>query len=380
MSLRTLEIIKDGDRYFDQSVSLIDTAQSEIFIESYIFEFDPIGLKILKACSMASKRGLKVWLIIDGVGSFTDAEKIIAFCKSHKISLGIYHPIPFASYFVIRFNKNSIVRAFHWLKRMNNRNHRKMVIVDGKKALIGSMNVSRVHSEAEMGTWAWRDSALLIEGTEIQHLRRAFSLAWKKCRRFNYQKRYLTTQFFDYKLSEKIFLNYSFRQRFKMNQKVKKFFKEAERRIFLVTPYFIPKGSILRAMHKASRNGIDVKLLVPEQSDVYLVKWASYATYARLLKKGIKIYEYQKSVLHAKYKIVDDMVWVGSKNMNHRSLVHDLEVEIVETDMDVVNDFILQWEHDLSHAKEISIVEFRKENSWLYRFFSHIFYWFRYWL
>jgi cardiolipin synthase len=74
------------------------------------------------------------------------------------------------------------------------------------------------------------------------------------------------------------------------------------------------------------------------------------------------------------------MVWVGSKNMNHRSLVHDLEVEIVETDMDVVNDFILQWEHDLSHAKEISIVEFRKENSWLYRFFSHIFYWFRYWL
>ena len=164
-----------------------------------------------------------------------------------------------------------------------------------------------------------------------------------------------------------------------MNLILKKSLRTAQSRIYIASPYFIPKGSLLRSLKKAARNGIEVVLCLPHNTDVFIVRLASYALFRRLLNSGVKIFEYQSSNLHAKYKIIDDKIWIGSKNLNHRSLIHDLEVEVVDDAPLILANFLNQWNIDMQNSQQILITDLNKI-PWWKNLLSNILFIFRYWL
>lgn len=379
MSVLITKVYHQGDAYYADLLDAIKVAQSEVLIESYIFDFDEIGQALLTALGEGARRGVRTWLVIDGIGSYSSLPEIGEFCRTNKINLGIYHPSPLTVLRFGNFSFNTLFRVFHFLKKLNNRNHRKVTAIDGRIAFLGSFNISRVHSTTYLGPAAWRDSGIQCRGQEVEHLRRAFYLSWKKCRRIISQKHFLSVPPYKNQSLRMIYLNYRFRQRFLMNRVLKRSIRQAKQRIYITSPYFIPKGSLLRSLKRAAKNGLDVKLCLPHNTDVFIVRLASYALFRNLLIAGVKIFEYQPANLHAKYKLIDDKVWVGSKNLNHRSLIHDLEVEVVDDSAATVESFAKQWQLDLHNSQAIELKDLDRVPLWK-MMFSHLFFIFRYWL
>jgi cardiolipin synthase len=139
----------------------------------------------------------------------------------------------------------------------------------------------------------------------------------------------------------------------------------AQSRIYVTTAYFLPKRSLLRAFLKAARRGVDVQILIPGKSDVPMVKWAAFSMVRFLLQKQITMYEYQKSILHAKTMIIDDVVFIGSFNLNHRSILHDLEVEAVLKDPESLQSMLDQWHKDIQESKRVGERDFHRPSWWL---------------
>jgi len=147
----------------------------------------------------------------------------------------------------------------------------------------------------------------------------------------------------------------------------------------ITNAYFIPRRSVLRALKKAAQRGVEVALVLPALTDVPIVQWASRSLYYRLLKAKVRIFEYQPSVLHAKTVIIDNWATVGSHNLNHRSMIHDYEVEAVLTDNQSLNELVNQWQIDVKSSQEITLESLGKFPWWT-RWISRLAYWFRYWI
>jgi len=155
--------------------------------------------------------------------------------------------------------------------------------------------------------------------------------------------------------------------------------KLAEKRILVTSGYFLPRKSVLRGLRRAARRGIFVGLCIPAKSDVWFVKSAAKSLYYRLLKDGVHIFEYQPRILHAKTLIIDDWGTVGSHNLNHRSLTHDLEAEAVITHPENIQKLIEAWDRDVLSSSAITLKDLGKW-SWPQRLLSRFAYWFRYWI
>ena len=153
----------------------------------------------------------------------------------------------------------------------------------------------------------------------------------------------------------------------------------AKKRIWLMTPYFIPKRSLIKAIGKAALSGADVRILISYENDVKLFKWLHYFYFRYLMKKGVSIYHYDKSILHAKCYIIDNFITIGSSNLNHRSLLHDLEVDM--TIQNKNNKFVIEsnFMNSLNEEKKITI-EYLTNRPWLDKILSKFIFLFRYWL
>ena len=154
--------------------------------------------------------------------------------------------------------------------------------------------------------------------------------------------------------------------------------ESAQQRIWLTTPYFIPKGRLIKLLGQAAARGVDVRVLISSKSDVSLFQTLQQFYYPFLLKQGVKIYQYRDSVLHAKNFILDDWITVGSSNLNHRSILHDLEVDLViqnaENKATIVEAFLQSSRNQL----EIT-ADYLKQRKLFDRFLTRLFFLFRYW-
>jgi cardiolipin synthase len=156
-------------------------------------------------------------------------------------------------------------------------------------------------------------------------------------------------------------------------------FTGARKRIWITTPYFIPPRPLLRALIQARKNGADVRLLLPAISDMKVVRWVSSLTYQEMLKAGLRIFEYQPAVLHAKTMLIDDWAMIGSSNLNHRSALHDIEVNLASTLASTVHELARQYEVDLAASHEITLGG-PHPVSFVFRLLSRLFVFFRYWM
>lgn len=366
-----------GDGYFSSILESIRQAVYEVRVEMYMFNFDELGMRILQSLKEARERGVKVYLLVDGIGTIGFLADIDEYCRQNQIRFKIYHPLPIRLNFLKRFSLKaltwkSIRRFFLMFRKINNRDHRKVFLIDQKVAFVGSQNINKVHSEELSHNKAWRDTGVEVRGAPIEKLVSTSEFAWEKAKHdpLNYS----------WRLHYDV-LRLSARRRHRLARlrKLIQSFNEAQTRIWITTAYFLPNRKTVGALARAASRGVDVAICLPAISDMPFMKWTAWLLYDKLLKAGVKIYEYQDRILHAKSMIVDQWGTVGTYNFNHRSLIHDLEVEVVINQPEWLATLVKQWHKDIEQSKSVKLDDKGHSNIFL-RFIANIFYWFRYWL
>jgi cardiolipin synthase len=334
----------DGQAFYDRLLEAIDGAQESVDFEYYIFELDAVGERFVRSLGAAAARGVRVRVMIDGIGSMEDVEELTAQLDALRVQVRIYHPLPwfFGSYRWARWPRGVSLRFLRLLWNMNRRNHRKLCTIDGRVAWVGSFNISAAHLPVAAGGLGWRDYALELEGPRVQSLIEGFDDLWaghKSRLRRGFLAGYLS--------------NRSLRARQLKNRFVARIVGNASRRVWLVSAYFLPTARLRRALLQACRNGTDVRLMLPERSDVWVFPGLSSHYYYELLRAGARIFLYQPGVLHAKALLVDDVIVLGSSNWNYRSTLHDLELDVVVRDANTLEQIERVIEEDAGSSREL---------------------------
>ncbi len=364
---KTEQLFYQGDAYFSDILAGIAQAMSTVEFETYIYDDDQVGRGFEKALIEAAKRGVKVRVLVDGIGAGSWANRRALELEKNGVEVRIYHLVRFSHLLrrilaELGIRRRAASLSGQIVARLNRRNHRKMVIIDGKDVWAGSLNISAVHSEKAHGTLAWRDTGIRVSGEEsdegIQALLHGFEYAWRRAHDID-GKRHWIEQIASLPEPKRVRsylvrLNYTIRLR---RQGYKDFCRRIDRardRIWITNAYLAPSKPILRRLERARHRGVDVRVLVPRKSDVFFMPWVATSYYTALLEDGIRIFEYLPRFLHAKSVIIDQWATVGSSNLNRRSLFRDFEVDIVISRESSLQDLAHIFLDDLGQAQEIT--------------------------
>lgn len=345
------KVFLNGESYFESLLNDIDQAKTSIDLETYIFQIDKLGKKVLAHLESSAKRGVKIRLLVDGAGTPQWGGSLVKKLEKSGGETRIFHPFPWRlwQWSRSRVHASSILKAIYLLLKINSRNHRKTCVIDRNIAYIGSFNVDMRHLSKEQGGDNWRDTGIRLANLDLTSAEQAFESAWSHSQ---IQER-IRQIFIQVHADPIIRLNNTRHRRRILYKNLLKRIKLCKSRIWITNAYFIPDNFLLRTLKNAANQGVDVKILLPKESDVLFIPWTSATFYENLLKSKIRIFEYLPSILHAKTLILDDWMSVGSSNLNHRSLLHDLEADVniskPESKSILENQFIF----DIEHSKEI---------------------------
>ncbi|MBR9911894.1 MAG: phosphatidylserine/phosphatidylglycerophosphate/cardiolipin synthase family protein [Gammaproteobacteria bacterium] len=308
-----------GEAYFDSLVADIESARYSIDLESYIFARDAVGGRVAQALIDAHRRGLRVRVLMDAVGCYDSSDYYAGLLEAAGVEVKIFHPLPWQIHHYHRSPTTGswLDKALHFISRINQRDHRKLCVIDCTHLWSGSFNISAVHLAPENGGEGWRDYGLCVGGPVVEEINQNFDALWSRG---------------NIKLGKGLFRlywdNLGRLARRRRNQLLLQHIDNARDHIWIVSAYFSPAVSIVKALANARRRQVDVKLIVPAHSDISLLPFLTATYYADLLNAGVKVYEYQPAMIHAKAVIIDDLHLIGSTNFNHRSFLHDLELDI----------------------------------------------------
>lgn len=353
MSLNRVTLLNNGEEKFPAVLADLEEAQHFIHFEYYIYEDDDTGNQIKEVLIRKAKEGVKVRFIYDDFGSRRLRKGFLQELKAGKVEA---HP----------FYK---VRWPFLASRINYRNHRKIIVIDGHTGYVGGINVAdRYINTLKTNEFYWRDIHVRIEGPAVWTLQYTFLADWNFCSR---QRVSPDEQLFppvapegarelvqivaggpDYPRSAIMFSYFTA-------------IANASQRIYLTSPYFIPNRSILDALRKAALSGKDVRLLVPDRSDAGFANAASRAFYQELLDCGAQIYRYQKGFVHSKTLIVDDYLsFVGTANMDNRSFDLNFEINAVIYGKEFCRQLAGAFLEDIADSKLITPHMWRRRGKW----------------
>ncbi|MCR8922558.1 phospholipase D-like domain-containing protein [Dasania sp. GY-MA-18] len=347
-------LFDNAELYFEALISAISQAKQSIDLNFYIFNYDKTGRSIIAALAQAVKRKITVRVLIDGIGSYNSGLKAALELEKHGIEIRIFHPLPWqlSQYRRSAFEGNYFQKALHFFQKINHRDHRKLCIIDYKQLWTGSFNITDQHLSKANGGENWRDYGVMVCGANVAAISNNFDHFWQRSKTKQHPKT-LPHHFQFY------WHNFSHRSRKRKNHLLVKKINNAKQRIWIVSAYFAPSGRIIKALKLAAQRNIDVRVVVPRHSDVILFPYLANSYYHDLLSSGIRIYEYLPSFLHAKAMIIDEFYLLGSSNLNHRSSLHDLELDIILTQpssQQQLSNFILS---DIDQAFEIKRDDFK---------------------
>lgn len=347
----SIKLLVNGEEKFSELLQALRQAKHHIHIEYYIYEYDDIGTTILELLIEKAMQGVQVRFIYDDFGSPSIKKKTEE--RMRKAGAEV-HP----------FHK---VRFYLFANRINYRNHRKIVVIDGQTAFTGGINVSDKYINNGKKNLYWRDTHVRIDGPAVYYLQYLFIADWNfSCPHILMPKAVyfppasknipgqdcyvqVTASGPDSVLPSVL---YSILQAIYL----------AKKEILITTPYFIPGESIMDALSIAALSGLSVKLLVPGVSDSKIVNAASKSNYNDLLKAGVEIYLYQKGFVHAKTMVTDSMLtMIGTANMDNRSFLLNFEVNALIYDSKIAIQMRKQFFEDLRNAEKID------NDAWLSR-------------
>jgi len=311
-----IALLINGEEKFPEVIKAIESARDHIHLEYYIYENDTIGNKIKDLLIRKAREGVKVRLIYDDFGSRSIRKQLVKELRNGGVE-------------AFPFNR---IRLPFFANRINYRNHRKIIVVDGTTGFTGGINISdRYINDPRMDNrYFWRDTHIRIDGPGIIFLQNIFLCDWNFCsgQQIEPEKKHFNTS---RQPGGNIYVQIAASGPDSPNSTIMlsilKAVSIAKEEILITTPYFIPGGSIIDSLKMALLGGVSVKLLVPGISDSRVVNAAARSYYGELLGAGAEIFLYRKGFVHSKIMVIDgSFAVVGSANMNHRSFNLDFEV------------------------------------------------------
>lgn len=338
-----IRVFTEGDLLYAAMLAAIRSAKHNVELESYIFADDEIGRRFIEAMSERARAGVMVRVTLDAVGSLFWGPRAV----EKALSAGGVH--------VHWFHRWS----WHSPIRYNRRNHRKILVVDGKKGFFGGFNIHRENSRTVYGETRWRDTHLEVQGPLARDLETLFEALWR--RRQRKSPVILAAG------GNQLITNYSRRGRQFLHKLFTSKFATARESIHLTTPYFVPDYRTRRSLMRAARRGVDVRLLVPHKNNERLAQWAAHAAYANLMAEGVHIHEYLPRMLHAKTLVVDgEWCSVGTANLDYRSFFLNYELNLASGDPALVRTLERQFRQDFEESEAVRPLRWAKR-SWLLR-------------
>lgn len=356
----------EGDDYFRALTDDIRNAEKSILIEKYIIQEDEIGIPFLELLMEKARQGVEVRVIMDGVGCYNlTRSPIMEKLKESGVKIRIFRPVNLTFFLKVKNHR---------------RDHRKLVIIDENIVYIGGTNIKRTHSRKIMGPSCWRDTTIRFFGDTAEPAKIMFERIWQFMRTNHIFMPVRSRRKRSILDGIEIIENISIIKRLRYTILFSRLIKNARNYVFLQTAYFVPGIFLLRSLNRASRRGVDIKILLSEFSDVTAAKWAGRAIYSSLLRNGIQIYEFLPRFSHAKTMIVDDEYSiVGTTNLDYRSFFHNLEIDVFMHRSDICSELVKQYSKDLQDCREIIYSEWKKRPL-KERLLEKFFYIFRYYL
>jgi len=336
-----VDVLKNGVQIFPAMLAAIRGARKTINLEFYIYWDGEIGRQFAEALAERSRAGVAVKVILDAVGSAQMSRSLIDFMQRNGVDLEWYHPL-----------------RWYTLSRFNHRTHRKLLIVDGTIGFSGGVGIADEWLGDADSKNHWRDTVVRVEGPVVTQMQFAFLDNWVKSRgelltgldyfpprepRGNHLVQVIKSSPSEGSSTVKLLYIVSM--------------VSAQQRIWIANAYFVPDRDTIRALEGAVRRGVDVRVIVPgEIVDVPIVRQASRLYYDDLLRRGIRLFEYQPTMMHAKTMVVDG-IWttVGSSNFDDRSFRLNDEVNVNIYDEGIAAQMEAMFEKDLAHSEEIKL-------------------------
>ena len=346
-----VRIFNDGFDKFDSLLHDLDSAKDHIHIQYYIFRLDDIGKRIYNTLLRKAKQGVKVRVLYDDMGSRWLRKRQFKELIAYGGEVEAFFP--------------SIFPLIN--PRLNYRNHRKIVVIDGRVGYIGGFNVGDEYLGLNKRFGYWRDTHLRLEGSSLHPLHTRFILDWNQASAnhdIEYSERYFPAIPRKGTVGMQIVSSGPDAQWEQIKDGYLKMINLATKYIYIQTPYFIPDISFLDALRIACLSGIDVRIMIPNKPDHLFVYWATISNVGSLLKAGAKVYIYEKGFLHAKTIVVDDEVsTVGTANIDVRSFKLNFEVNAFIYDKETSHKLAELFEEDMQNSTELTWEAYQKRSS-----------------
>jgi len=347
-SKNSVELLINGEETFQRIFEEIEKARNYILVQFYIIRNDRIGNKLKELLIKKSQEGIDTYLIYDAIGSYNLSKEYIEELKKNNVHTGCF----------------DTAKGFKNRLRLNFRNHRKVVVVDGKTAFVGGHNVGDEYLGKSKKFGFWRDTHISISGPAVLQAQLSFVEDW-------------------YWIEHKIInLDWSIKESDE-NKNVlilpsgpsdkyetcSLFFMNAiassKKRIWIVSPYFVPDSDIIFTLHLAALRGVDVRIMLPEKADYLLVYLSSFSYINELAKSNIKFFRYKKGFLHQKVMLVDDDISsIGTANFDSRSFRINFEISAIVIDKDFAKEVEKMLIDDFENCTETAPDEYDKKPLW----------------
>jgi cardiolipin synthase A/B len=344
-----VKLLEDGKQTYEAMLAAIRSARHHVHVETYIFEADETGQLFADALIARARAGVKVRVIYDAVGCIRTPKEFFKRMADGGVELLEFNPI----------GKGGI-------DALNQRDHRKITVVDGRIAFLGGINISDVYGASSGGSRMrdepvekrpWRDLQSSVEGPAVNDIQRAFLGQWARKRNEPpiTDRAYYPTQ---PQVGPHVVRVMAGSPQEGVNDTYTAMISAidtAEKEVRIINPYFVPHEDLRRALREAAGRGVEVTLILPAHSDSWITYYAGRSYYEELLAAGVKIYERQDRILHAKSATVDG-VWstIGSTNLDWRSLLYNDEINIVVLGPEFAARMNSVLERDLANSQAIT--------------------------
>ncbi len=348
------QLLIDGPAFFPRMIAAIDGAQQQVELELYLVEAGACAKAVVRALVDAAQRGVIVRCLFDDFG----AQAFTLGLRKRLTDSGV----------ILRFYNH-----INWRRGIRNfyRDHRKLLLVDKKLAVVGGTGVTDEFWQPAEDVSEWHEVMVEITGPLVIDWQALFDrqfhanprrTAWRPAENFGLP-RLPKVPVFGHGLGRVAYADS--RQHRDILQSLVRALNSGHKRIWLATPYFLPTWKVRRSLRKAAAQGIDVRLLLTgPRTDHPSVRYAGHRYYPRLLRAGVKIFEYQPCFLHLKMVLIDDWVSIGSCNFDHWNLRFNLEANLEALDVGLTRDVVASFEKDFAVSKQITLAEWKARPLW----------------
>ena len=347
----SIELLENGDQFFPRVLADIAAAKESVHVESYIWWTGDICNQIAEALATKARQGVEVRLMVDASGGHKMDSKLEKLMKDAGCQVRKFHPVTLSN-----------------LGRLNNRDHRKQVIVDGHIGYLGGYGFATEWTGHGQDKDHWRDTGVRVQGPIVNRLQAAFCENWiEETGEIVAGEKYFPKP--TVHGATQAHLAYTSPTGGVSSVQVLYYLaiKAARKQIIIQNPYMLPDGDAIEALGEAVRRGVDVRIMVPAttSTDSPIVQHASHHLYGQLLQRGVKIWEYKKTLLHQKIIIVDG-IWscVGSTNFDRRALQLNDEISMGILSREIASQLRAAWDDDMKSSEPRAYDEWHHRGLW----------------